>query len=318
MSASKATIVITEFMDTDAVDALRADFAVHYDPELVDHPQSLQPLLADARALIVRNRTQVYAQLLASAPRLETVGRLGVGLDNIDMEACRQRDIAVHPATGANARAVAEYVIGAALLALRGVFGSSAEVANGQWPRTALSSGREANGKTLGLVGFGDIGQLTARLARALDLQVVAYDPFIPDNAALWSAQGVRPLDLKTLLAQADIISLHVPLNDATRNLLDRAALASTKPGAILINTARGGIIDEAALAEALHSGHLGGAIIDVFAQEPLPAASVLAGAPRLWLTPHIAGLTSEANVRVSALVGERVSQTLKRKQSPH
>lgn len=311
MSDSAPTIVISEFMDDDAVASLRANHAVHYHPDLVDRPRELQALLSRARALIVRNRTQVNAKLLEGAPQLEVVGRLGVGLDNIDLESCRRRGIAVHPATGANARAVAEYVIASALLALRGAYGGSAQVAAGQWPRTALSAGREAGGKTLGLVGFGDIGQLTARLARALDLRVVAHDPAFADGSPLWAEHGVTPLDLPALLGQSDIVSLHLPLNAATRGLLGRENLARIKRGAILINTARGGIVDETALADALRSGHLGGAVIDVFEHEPLPAGSPLAGLPNAWLTPHIAGLSAEANVRVSALVAQRVGDSL-------
>jgi (S)-sulfolactate dehydrogenase len=311
------TIVISEFMDENAVESLRARYTVHYHPDLVDRPQQLQELLAHARALIVRNRTQVDARLLGSAPKLEALGRLGVGLDNIDLETCRERGIAVYPATGANARAVAEYVVASALLALRGAYGSSTEVASGQWPRTVLSTGREAGGRTLGLVGFGDIGQLTARLARGLDLRVVAHDPAFPDDAPLWSEQGVKPLDLTALLAQSDIVSLHLPLTAATRGLFGRENLARMKPGAVLINTARGGIVDETALAVALRSGHLGSAVIDVFEQEPLPAGSPLAGLPNVWLTPHIAGLTSEANVRVSALVAERIAGALNRRKRP-
>ena len=309
------SIVISEFMDAAAVDSLRASFATHYDPTLVDAPERLRALLPHARALIVRNRTQVDTALLAAAPKLEVLGRLGVGLDNIDLDACRQRDIAVFPATGANARAVAEYVIATSLLGLRGVYGSSAEVAAGLWPRPALSEGREAGGKTLGLVGFGDIGQLTARLARALDLRVVAHDPAYPDNAPLWSAHNVQPLDLASLLAQADVVSLHLPLTAATRGLFGRENLARMKPGAILINTARGGIVDQMALAEALRSGHLAGAAFDVFDKEPLPAGSPLADLSNVWLTPHIAGLSAEANGRVGTLIAERVAAALNQRQ---
>jgi (S)-sulfolactate dehydrogenase len=305
------SIVISEFMDDESVDSLRDRFTTHYDPTLVDAPERLRELLPDARALIVRNRTRVDAALLAAAPKLEVVGRLGVGLDNIDLDACRQRGIAVYPATGANARAVAEYVLALSLVALRGAYGSSAEVAAGKWPRPALSEGREAGGKTLGLVGFGDIGQLTARLARALDLRVVAHDPAYPDDASLWSAHGVTPLGLAGLLDQSDIVSLHLPLTENTRGLFGHENLSRMKPGAILINTSRGGIVDESALAIAVQTGRLGGAVLDVFAQEPLSAGSRLTGIPNVWLTPHIAGLSAEANGRVGALIAERVTAAL-------
>ncbi|RIX46257.1 MAG: 3-phosphoglycerate dehydrogenase [Rhodocyclales bacterium GT-UBC] len=305
------TIVITEFMESSAVEALREKYVVHYDPELVDQGEAIYPLLENARALIVRNRTQVNADLLTRAPKLEVVGRLGVGLDNIDLDGCQARRIVVHPALGANARAVAEYVLAMTLIGLRGAYDRSDDIAAGKWPRAYLSDGREAYGKTLGLVGFGDIGQLTAKLAGAIGLRVIAHDPAHRDDSLVWAYQNVEPVGFEQLLAEADVVSLHLPLNAGTRGLFGRETLARLKPGALLINTARGGIVDEAALADALRSGHLSGAAIDVFAQEPLAAGSPLAGLPNVWLTPHIAGLSREANVRVSKLIAERVAQSL-------
>lgn len=305
-------IVISEFMDEASVAMLREGFDVVYDPTLVDRRADLLPLLADADALIVRNRTRVNGEVLDAGPSLRVVGRLGVGLDNIDVPACEARRVAVIPATGANAGAVAEYVIGTAMLLLRGAYTRGAETAAGKWPRGALSNGREIAGKTLGLVGFGGIGQLTARLAKALGVTVIGYDPMIPDGAPVWKGCGVAPCSLDDLLAQADIVSLHVPLTDATRGMLGADALARMKPDAVLINTARGGIIDEAALAAALRAGRLGGAAIDVFDTEPLPAGNTLADAPNLVLTPHIAGVTFESNVRVSSLIADRVAAYLR------
>jgi (S)-sulfolactate dehydrogenase len=301
-------LVICEFMDDASVAKLAADFDTLYDPTLVDRRPELLAALANADGLIVRNRTQVDRALLEAALRLRVVGRLGVGLDNIDLPACEGRQIAVIPATGANARAVAEYVIGTAMALLREAYTRSTETASGSWPRAALSNGRELFGKTLGLIGFGGIGQLTASLAHALGVAVIAHDPMIAPDAPIWKKSGTKPKTLDELLAQADIVSLHVPLTDQTRNLIDKNALSKMKAGAILINTARGGIIDEAALGNALRSGHLGGAAIDVFHQEPLPVGNVLADAPNLILTPHIAGVTTESNTRVSALIAERVA----------
>jgi len=305
-------IVICEFMDEAAVDSLRAQFDVRYEPDLVDRREALLASLADAQALIVRNRTRVDEALLARGTRLRAVGRLGVGLDNIDLPACEARKVAVFPATGANALAVAEHVICAAMMLLRGAWQASAAVAAGQWPRAALSNGRELAGKTLGLVGFGGIGQLTAVRARALGMDVVAFDPALAAELPLWREQGVRPLPLEALLASADVVSLHVPLTPATRRLMDRHRLASMKRDAVLINTSRGGIVDEAALAQALHDGRLGGAAIDVFEQEPLPAGSALAQAPNLFLTPHIAGVTFESNQRVSSVIAAQVARFLR------
>jgi (S)-sulfolactate dehydrogenase len=304
-------IVISEFMDEASVAQLHARFDSHYDPTLVDLRASLLALLGDADALIVRNRTRVDRALLDAAPALQLVGRLGVGLDNIDVKSCEERGIAVLAATGANAGAVAEYVIGSAMALLRGAYSRSAETAGGHWPRMALSGGRELSGKTLGLIGFGGIGQLTARLAQGLGMTVIAHDPMLAPDAPLWRKSGVAASTFEELLAQADIVSLHVPLTAQTRRLIDEKALAGMKPGAILINTARGGIVDEAALAAALRSGHLSGAAIDVFDQEPLAAGSALADAPNAILTPHIAGVTMESNIRVSALIAERVAAHL-------
>jgi (S)-sulfolactate dehydrogenase len=309
-------IVICEFMDEPSVNVLRERFEVVYDPALVDRGAELHGHLADADALVVRNRTQVRGALLDAAPRLRVVGRLGVGLDNIDVPACQARAIEVIPATGANALAVAEYVITSCLLLLRGAWQSTAAVAAGEWPRTALSDGRECAGKTLGLVGFGGIGQLAARMAGALGMRAIAYDPLLPADAPAWRETGTARVSLEELLAQADAVSLHVPLTDATRALLDAGRIAAMKPGAVLVNTARGGIVDETALAQALRDGHLGGAALDVFEHEPLAAGSPLAGAPNLILTPHIAGVTRESNQRVSSLIAERVAASLDAIQS--
>jgi len=304
-------IVISEFMDDAAVAGLAARFDVRYDKGLVDDREALRDGLRDADALIVRNRTQVDRALLGAAPRLRVVGRLGVGLDNIDVAACAERGIDVIPATGANAQAVAEYVIAAAMLLLRNAYHATADVAAGQWPRAALSNGRELAGTTLGLIGFGGIGRLTGRLGRALGMQAIGFDPQSPVSASVWGDEDTRPRALDEVIREADVVSLHVPLTAQTRNLMDASRIATMKQGAILVNTARGGVVDEVALAAALREGRLGGAALDVFAQEPLPAGSPLAGCPNLLLTPHIAGVTRESNRRVSSLVADKVAAVL-------
>lgn len=300
-------VVVSEFMDLPAVESLRDVFDVDYTPDLVDDRAGLLARVAGADALIVRNRSRVDRELLAAAPRLRAVGRLGVGLDNIDTAACEAAGIAVFPATGANSLAVAEYVVATAMVLLRGAYLSGNEVAAGQWPRARMSQGRETAGKTLGLVGFGGIGQMTARLAHGLGMRVLAHDPALAPDASAWSDSGVGRRELDALLAEADVVSLHVPLVDSTRGLIDAARLARMKPEAVLINTARGGVVDEAALAAALQAGRLGGAALDVFESEPLRADSPLAGAPNLILTPHIGGVTRESNERVSSLIAERI-----------
>lgn len=307
-------VVISEFMDEAAIAADLSGFEILYDPGLVDRPEALRAALAGADALIVRNRTQVRGDLLAAAPGLRAVGRLGVGLDNIDLEACQARGIAVYPATGANDTAVAEYVITAAMLLLRGAYGASRAVAEGAWPRNALM-GREVAGKRLGLVGFGAIARETARRAAALGMSLSAHDPYLAPGDAAWRPDygPVESLPLDALLAGSDVVSLHVPLTPETRGLIGADRIARMRPGAILINAARGGIVDEAALAQALRAGRLGGAALDVFEREPLDAAAgaVFRDVPNLILTPHIAGVTQESNTRVSALIARAVRRHL-------
>jgi (S)-sulfolactate dehydrogenase len=304
-------IVISEFMDAPAVARLQERFEVEYGPGLVDDPKGLAKALASADAWIVRNRTQVRGELLAAASRVQVVGRLGVGLDNIDVAACEARGIRVIPATGANAESVAEYVIAMALVLLRGAYLSTPEVAAGKWPRQALSTGREAGGKTLGLVGFGSIGRTTAAKAAALGMRIVGHDAQLRDDDPAWARHGAGPRPLDALLAESDVVSLHLPLTPQTRGLFGRERLGRMKRGAVLVNTARGGIVDEAALAAMLADGHLGGAALDVFDKEPLPAGSPLAGAPRLVLTPHVAGVTHESNERVSSVIAQKVAEAL-------
>ncbi|MDX2145493.1 MAG: hydroxyacid dehydrogenase [Rhodospirillaceae bacterium] len=305
-----ADIVITEFMDEGAIAEHFAGRDVLYDAKLVDKPDALRAALTDARALIVRNRTQVRGALLADAPKLKVVGRLGVGLDNIDVEACKARDIAVHPASGANDLSVAEYVITAALMLLRRSWLSTAAVIEGKWPRMDLI-GREVSGKVLGLVGYGAIARETAQRGAALGMSVVAFDPHLPVDNKAWA--GAARVSLPELLAAADVISLHVPLTTETKRMIDAKALAAMKTGAILVNAARGGVVDETALAAALASGRLGGAALDVFETEPLTAeaGAVFKGVPNLILTPHIAGVTDESNVRVSHVTAQNVLKYL-------
>jgi (S)-sulfolactate dehydrogenase len=307
-------IVISESMDAPAVALLTRDFSVDYQPSLVDDAAGLSRAIAQADAWIVRNRTQVRGAALAAATRLRVVGRLGVGLDNIDLEACRARGIEVIPATGANAESVAEYVLGMAMILLRGAaYLSTPAVAAGRWPRQMLSQGREISGKAMGLVGFGSIGRVTARKAAAMGMRVLAFDPAIGNDAPQWREFAVEPCPLDELLARSDVVSLHLPLTEETRGLIGRERIARMKAGAILVNSARGGILDESALARALQEGRLAGAAIDVFDAEPLAAGSVLADVPNLILTPHIAGVTQESNERVSSLIAQRVAAFLLR-----
>jgi (S)-sulfolactate dehydrogenase len=306
-----AEIVISEFMDEAAIRDTFAGRSVLYEPKLVDDAPRLLAEVRVARALIVRNRTQVRGALLEAAPNLRVIGRLGVGLDNIDVAACEARGIAVCPASRANDLSVAEYVITAALMLLRRAWLATARVAAGEWPRTELM-GRELAGKRLGLVGFGAIARVTARMGRDLGMIVAACDPLLPADHSAWS--GATRQALAELLAESDVVSLHVPLTNETRNMIDSAALARMKRDAILVNAARGGIVDEFALADALKAGRLGGAALDVFEHEPVDAAcgARFAGVPNLILTPHIAGVTDESNVRVSSVTAQSVLRHLR------
>jgi len=303
-------VVISEFMDEAiAMDVLKA-FDVLYDAALVDDRAALLASLADARAIIVRNRTQVDAELLDHAPKLEAVGRLGVGLDNIDLDLCKTRNVTVYPATGANDLAVAEYAISAALLLLRGVWQAGPQVIAGEWPRST-SMGREVSGKRFGLIGFGSIAREVASRAKALGMQVCAYDPYLPNDNPAWS--GIDPVSLQDMAETCDVVSVHVPLTNETRHLIDADFIGNMKQGTVLINTARGGVVDERALVTALQSGKLGGAALDVFESEPVDATGgkTFESVPNLMLTPHIAGISEESNLRVSRVTAENVSRHL-------
>lgn len=300
-----ADVVISEFMDEAALRELKAQFDVLYDPGLVDDRPRLLAELGSARALIVRNRTQVNAEVLSAGLGLACVGRLGVGLDNIDMPGCEARGVTVYPATGANNVSVAEYVITAALMLVRGAYLSQGAMVAGSWPRQALM-GNEIGGKVMGLIGFGAIAREVASRAEALGMQVIAYDPYV---------EGPQMRDLEALLGEADVISLHVPLVEATRHMINAEALAAMKPGSVVINAARGGVVDDVAVADALRSGHLGGAALDVFDVEPMTAetGALFEGLGNVVLTPHIAGVTAQSNVRVSEMIASLVLEHLKK-----
>lgn len=308
---TRARIVITEFMDERAVAQLAAAHDVLYDPLLVDDAPRLIKEAASADVLIVRNRTQVRNDLLSALVQCRVVGRLGVGLDNIDVSGCEAKDIQVIPATGANALSVAEYVIASTMLLLRGAFTATQAVASGQWPRAALSNGRETAGKTLGIIGLGSIGQTVARMAHGLGMKVIAFDAMLTADAAVFRQTGIAFSSLDALISQADVVTLHVPLVETTRGLFNAARIAAMKKGSVLINTSRGHIVDLQAVATALRSGHLGGAAIDVFDTEPLPADVSLQNCPNLLLSPHISGVTFEANERVSFMIADKVLESL-------
>lgn len=309
-----AEIVITEFMDAAGVKSLEG-FDVLFDPQLVDKPEALLAALTDCRGLIVRNRTQVRPALLQAAVRLEVVGRLGVGLENIDLAACAQRGVKVLPASGTNDDTVAEYVIGAMLAMLRaGAFHANAEMLAGVWPRTRLIGGRDAKGMTMGLVGFGLIARQVARRARVFGMRVLACDPHVAPTDPSWAELGVERRDLAGMLPDTNVLSIHVPMTPATRDMIDAKALRALPAGAYVVNSARGGLIDEDELVAALREGRIAGAALDVFEGEPVKAGSRFVGVPNLILSPHIAGITQDANLRASLLTADNVKQVLQGK----
>jgi (S)-sulfolactate dehydrogenase len=303
-------ILVSEYLPDEHLERLRSRHEVVYDPDLgTDRPRLLEQV-ADVEAIFTRNRTRVDGELIGTAHSLRVVGRLGVGLDNIDMEGCRAAGIRVIPAQGGNAVSVAEYVIGAMFVLVRGVYGMTPSMLAGEWPRQGHAFGRELMGQTLGLIGFGAIAREVASRSQALGMTVIAHDPFLSNDADL---PPVRRAELDEVLTTSDVVSLHVPLDDGTRGLIDEVGLARMKPTAILINTSRGGIVDEAALAAALRNSKLGGAALDVFANEPLgpEAAAVFAGTPNLLLTPHVAGNAREAVDRVATMIVDAVLEEL-------
>jgi len=299
-------ILITEFMDESAVDLLKRKYNVYYDSSLAEDSNSLVKLINKMKALIVRNKTLVTRELIENAPNLTCVGRLGVGLDNIDLNACEEQNIAVYPALGANSDSVAEYVICASMLLLRKAYFKKNEMIAGNWPRQE-SSGSEVYGKTLGLIGFGDIAQKTRDLALGLGMKTVAYDPYLDKDSNVW--KETKNLELDNLLSIADIISLHIPLTKETSNLINEKKLRLIKNSSVIINAARGGIIDENSLAKLLKENKIGGAALDVFNEEPVSKeyAKKFEGIDNLILTPHIGGVTKESNERVSKMIAKKI-----------
>jgi D-3-phosphoglycerate dehydrogenase / 2-oxoglutarate reductase len=263
--------------------------------------------LADADALIVRSATRVTEQLLEQAPRLRVVGRAGVGVDNIELEAATRRGIVVMNTPGGNAASVAEHTLALMLALARSIPQLNAALHEGRWEKSS-AGGAELRGKTLGLVGLGRVGAEVARRGRALEMRVLGYDPYIsPERAAEW---GVEMASLPDLLAQSDYVSLHTPFSPTTERMINAQTIAQMKRGARLINTARGELVDETALLEALRAGHLGGAALDVFAVEP-PTDSPLLQLPNVVVTPHIAGSTAEAQEEVGVQIAQQVRDYL-------
>lgn len=299
-------ILISDPIQEVGLDLLRQSGAeVHLvTPEEKDR---LPELLPGQDALVVRSGTTVTAELLDAGPDLRVVGRAGIGVDNVDVAAATERGILVVNAPTANAVSATEHTFALLLALARNVPQAHASLRSGEWERKRFV-GVELQGKTLGIVGFGRIGQRVAERARAFEMRVVAFDPFLDPGVA--RRLDVELLPLEEVLSRADVVTLHTPLTDDTRNLLDAEALDCMQEGALLVNCGRGGVVDEAALLAALEEGRLGGAALDVFGQEP-PGDHTLIRHPRVVVTPHIGAQTREAQERIATETARMVLAAL-------
>ncbi len=301
-------ILLTDGLEQNGQDILRA--AAQVDNRAGISADDLLKVVADYDALIVRGRTKVTAAVFDAAARLKVVGRAGVGVDNIDLNAAKAHNVIVVNSPTATTIAVAELTLGLMLAVVREIPRADATMKAGQWIKKELE-GRELWRKTLGVIGFGRIGTEVARRAKAFDMEIIAYDPLLPAEAI--RLRGGEPVSLEDLLARADIITLHVPLDENTRNLLNAEAFAKMKDGVYIICAARGGVIDEEALLQALHSGKVAGAGLDVFATEP-PGATALVTHPKVVCTPHIGAQTVEAQTRAAEDIATEVLAALEGK----
>jgi len=288
-------VLLADAIAPEGVEILRGSPDLIADERPTITPSELRSVIGDYDALIVRSRTQVTAEVLAAGDHLKVVGRAGVGVDNIDVEAANQRGIAVLNAAGGNTISAAELTFGLMLALARNISRADASLKRGEWERNRFK-GTELYGKTLGVIGAGRIGTEVARRARAFGMCVLVYDPYLSSDRA--GEIGGDLASLSTVLEQSDIVSVHTPLTDETRGLIGADQLALMKPGAYLINAARGGVVDESALAEALESGRLAGAGLDVFEREPPPTDSPLLKLENVLAVPHLGAATREAQTR--------------------
>lgn len=306
---TRRRILISEEITGEAIDRLERSFDVVRKPQLFQDRAALLHAVKDVDGLVVRNRTLVTRELLAAAARLQVVGRAGAGLDNIDLKAAEEFGVVVASAPDENSVSVAELAMGLILSLARHIPAASDATRRGTWERQRFT-GMELAGKRLGLVGLGRIGFRVATRARAFGMSVLAYDPFLKPSHVFVGESGAELVGLEELLGSADVLSVHLPLTPATAKLLNRDRLSLIKSGALLVNTSRGEIIDEGALVEALQSGRLSGAALDVRQEEP-PATGALEELPNVVLTPHIAAFTRESMQRVVEAIASDVERVL-------
>ena len=298
-------ILVAEPLAKQGLEILRAHHDV--DEKIGLKPDELAAIIGEYDALLVRSQVKVTADILAHATRLIVIGRAGVGVDNVDLEAATKAGIVVVNAPTGNTVSAAEQTIALMLALAHKTAAADASMRRGEWKRSSFT-GVELRGRTLGIIGLGKIGQAVADRARGLEMNVIGYDPFVTAEQA--AIHGIALVDLSAIIEQADVITVHVPLNKATRNIIGAEQIARLKPGVMLVNVARGGVYDEAAVAQALTDGKLAGAAFDVFDPEP-PVDSPILTAPNTVLTPHLGALTAEAQLRVAEEACEQVIDVL-------
>ncbi len=305
---TKKRLVLADPLSDEGLAILNESDGLHVDDYSGRSRDELLAGLGGCSGLIVRSATMADAELLEHADSLEVIGRAGVGLDNIDLEAATRRGIAILNAPAGNSVSTAELAFALLLSAARGIPAAAASMREGRWDRKSIN-GAQLAGKTLGVVGAGRIGTEVIRRAKAFGLRVVVTDPYLTERRA--ADLSVEALPLESLLETSDFVTLHVPLGDSTRGLIGAAEIARMRPTAILINAARGGIVDETALAAALREGTLRGAALDVYEQEPLPADHPLRDTPNLVMTPHLGASTPEAQREVAIEIAYAVRDAL-------
>ena len=303
---TKPKVLISDKMDPSAADIF-AERGCEVDVKPGMDADALKAVIGGYDGLAIRSSTTVTADILDAADRLKVIGRAGIGVDNVDIPAASGRGVVVMNTPFGNSITTAEHAIALMMALARQIPEANASTQAGEWAKSRFM-GIEVTGKTLGLIGAGNIGGIVASRAHGLKMKVVAYDPFLTEERAV--ELGVEKVDLDTLLSRADFVTLHTPLTDETRNILSRERLESAKPGIRIVNCARGGLIDEAALKDGLESGHIAGAALDVFAEEPA-TASPLFGAPNFICTPHLGASTTEAQVNVARQVAEQMADYL-------
>ena len=301
-------VLVADKISTKGVAWLRTQPGIEVIEAYGTPPAKLLELVKDVHAIAVRSETRVTAEVIAAAPLLKVVGRAGVGVDNVDVDAATERGVIVMNTPSGNTIATAELTFTHLLCGARPVPQAAASMRDGKWDRKAFA-GIELFRKTLGVVGLGRIGGEVARRAQAFGMRVVAHDPYLAPSRA--KGMQIDSVSLDELLAQSDYITVHMPLTDDTRYMIDEAALAKCKAGVRIFNCARGGIIKESALVEALRNGRVAAAGLDVYEDEPLPAASELRKLPNVTLTPHLGASTAEAQDAVGVEVAQQIADVL-------